>query len=137
MGPTGKGKNNCAKGGRGKKKVSDSELKKQAASKEQHDINMETDDKGQQNLDQIHAKAVEKILSLQLEGDDATDGDLRTSSPAHMETEDLSSVKVELEPKKPEVKVDDHEEYVSKIKAGWTVDDANTLTLGELYIMVS
>lgn len=138
-GPGGKARSCCAR--RGKKKLSEGEANKKQAAKEQQ----ETEEK--QNLDQIHAKTVDKILSLQMEGDDATDGDLR-SSPVHMETEQVGGagappataaavVKVEAEPKKQNSRIEDHENCITKVRAGWTTDDANTLTLGELYIMVS
>ncbi|KAF4529250.1 hypothetical protein B566_EDAN017708 [Ephemera danica] len=107
-----KSKGNCTKGSRSKKK----------AGKEQVEVDVE-DTKGEEHCNKA-------ILSLQLEGDDATDGDLR-SSPLPMELEDV----------KPEVKKTDEEpaalreEQIAKIRSGWSIDEASTLTLGELYIM--
>lgn len=106
-----KSKGNCTKGSRSKKK----------AGKEQAEVDVE--DKGEEQCNKA-------ILSLQLEGDDATDGDLR-SSPLPMEMEEV----------KPDIKKTEEEpaamreEQIAKIRNGWSLDEAGTLTLGELYIM--
>jgi hypothetical protein len=36
----------------------------------------------------------------------------------------------------PEPKIDDSEEIINRIRGGWTIEDANALSIGELYLMV-
>lgn len=36
----------------------------------------------------------------------------------------------------PESKVDDNEEVINRIRSGWTIEDANAISIGELYLMV-
>jgi hypothetical protein len=69
----------------------------------------------------------EKILALQLEGEDATDGELK-KSPNGTGLEELLM---------EEKKIDNYAEQLESIKAGWTIENASNLTLGELYVMVN
>lgn len=95
------GKGACAKG-RNKKK------------------NIEADKNG----DVLNPATTEKILALQLEGEDATDGELKKSP------------KDDKEERLEEKKIDSYAEQLDSIKAGWTLENASNLTLGELYVMV-
>jgi hypothetical protein len=36
----------------------------------------------------------------------------------------------------PERKVGDSEEIINRIRSGWTVEDAHSISIGELYLMV-
>ena len=36
----------------------------------------------------------------------------------------------------PEAKVGDSEEIINRIRSGWTVEDAHSISIGELYLMV-
>jgi hypothetical protein len=36
----------------------------------------------------------------------------------------------------PEPKVADNEEIISRIRNGWTIEDAHAISIGELYLMV-
>jgi hypothetical protein len=36
----------------------------------------------------------------------------------------------------PEPRMDDTEEIVKRIRSGWTIEDANAVSIGELYLMV-
>ena len=95
------GKGTCAKG-RSKKKITDAD----------------------KNGDALNPATTEKILALQLEGEDATDGELK-KSPSNDKEEQLE-----------EKKIDSYAEQLDSIKAGWTLENASNLTLGELYVMV-
>jgi hypothetical protein len=35
-----------------------------------------------------------------------------------------------------EPKIDDSEEIINRIRGGWTIEDANAVSIGELYLMV-
>lgn len=74
--------------------------------------------------DALNPATTEKILALQLEGEDATDGELK-KSPRNDREEQLE-----------EKKIDSYAEQLDSIKNGWTLDNASNLTLGELYVMV-
>jgi hypothetical protein len=95
------GKGACAKG-RSKKKISEADI----------------------NGDALNPATTEKILALQLEGEDATDGELK-KSPRNVKEEQLE-----------EKKIDSYAEQLESIKTGWTLDNASNLSLGELYVMV-
>jgi len=81
---------------------------------------------GEKIVDSQNPATTEKILALQLEGEDATDGELK-KSPKEADFEEFI---VE------EKKIDSYVEQLESIKAGWTLDNASNLTLGELYVMV-
>ncbi|CAB3362922.1 Hypothetical predicted protein [Cloeon dipterum] len=66
-----------------------------------------------------YAAATEQLLALQLEGDDATDGDLKK----FLKETDCEDVEVSIATR------------VETIKSGWTLENANQLTLGDLYAM--
>lgn len=58
--------------------------------------------------------------------------------PADAETPLLQEVvNNKIEPSiGPEPKIDDNEEVFSRIRGGWTIEDANAVSIGELYLMV-
>ncbi|XP_059488324.1 protein cramped [Neocloeon triangulifer] len=66
----------------------------------------------------------DKLVALQLEGDDATDGDLKKSPREECGEEGAE-----------ERRFESHAAQLETIKAGWTADNAGNITLGELYVM--
>jgi len=76
-------------------------------------------------------------------GDVAGSTNLNTMSPVDAEMVPLqkevvdSSTEVAAQSSTaPEHKVGDSEEIINRIRSGWTVEDAHSISIGELYLMV-